>query len=153
MKLVLQRVSSSSVRVDEREIARIARGITILLGAEKGDTTEQVRYLAEKSVNLRMFPDEQGKMNRSCLDIRGQILVVPQFTLAADCARGRRPGFDRAALPEQAETLYLLFIDHIAGAGLSVAAGQFGADMRVDIQNDGPVTFILEHHQPAGRLP
>ncbi|MFQ5717473.1 MAG: D-aminoacyl-tRNA deacylase [Nitrospinales bacterium] len=144
MKLVLQRVLNSSVHVDGREIARISRGLTILFGAEKGDTGKQAEYLAEKTLTLRIFPDLRGKMNRSCLDIGGEILVVSQFTLAGDCSKGRRPGFDRAAPPDVAENLYRLFIERLAASGIKVAAGKFAADMRVDIQNDGPVTFILE---------
>lgn len=144
MKLVLQRVLSSSVRVDGQEIARIGKGVMVLFGAEKGDSQEQAQYLAEKTLNLRIFPDEQGKMNRSCLDIGGEILVVSQFTLAGDCTKGRRPGFDRAASPDLAEKLYRVFIDRLLAGGLTVAAGKFGAEMLVDIQNDGPVTFLLE---------
>lgn len=144
MKIVLQRVLSSSVQVDGGEIARIAKGLTVLFGAEKDDREGHAEYLADKTLNLRIFPDDQGKMNRSCLDIRGEILVVSQFTLAGDCTKGRRPGFDRAALPEQAEKLYRFFVDRLSASGLTVTVGQFGADMLVDIQNDGPVTFILE---------
>ncbi len=144
MKMVLQRVLSSSVWVDDEEIAKISRGITVLLGAEKGDSQENADFLAEKLVNLRIFPDDNGKMNRSCLEIEGEILVVSQFTLAGDCSRGRRPGFGLAADPDFAETLFQLFIQKLEQKGLKVVAGKFGADMRVDIQNDGPVTFILE---------
>ncbi len=144
MKLVLQRVASSSVSVEGKEIGRIARGLMILFGAEKGDGPEKVQWLVDKTVNLRIFADDQGKMNLSCLDIAGEVLVVSQFTLAGDCSRGRRPGFDRAALPEEAKALYLQFIDALKKKGLAVAEGEFGADMQVEIHNDGPVTFILE---------
>ena len=144
MKLVLQRVVSSSVWVDCAEVSRISQGITVLLGVEKGDSQKSAFYLAGKVVNLRIFPDENGKMNRSCLEIGGEILVVSQFTLAGDCSRGQRPGFDRAAEPCNAETLYRFFIRELKQTGLKVAVGVFGADMRVDIQNDGPATFILE---------
>lgn len=144
MKLVIQRVKSSSVHVDGEEIAAISSGLMILFGAEKGDTAEAVKYLADKTLRLRIFPDRQGKMNLSCLDFKGEILVVSQFTLAGDCSRGRRPGFDRAARPEDAEGLYNNFIEELSESGLKVAEGKFGADMLVDIQNDGPVTFILE---------
>ena len=144
MKLVLQRVVSSSVWVDCAEVSRISQGITVLLGVEKGDSQKSAFYLAGKVVNLRIFPDENGKMNRSCLEIGGEILVVSQFTLAGDCSRGQRPGFDRAAEPCNAENLYRFFIRELKQTGLKVAVGVFGADMRVDIQNDGPATFILE---------
>ncbi len=144
MKLVIQRVKSSSVVVGGEEIASISTGLTVLFGAEKGDTMEAVEYLADKTLRLRIFPDSQGKMNLSCEDIKGEILVVSQFTLAGDCSRGRRPGFDKAARPENAEKLYNKFLEELSGAGLKVSAGKFGADMLVNIQNDGPVTFILE---------
>ena len=144
MKLVVQRVSASSVSVQGREIARIERGLMILFGAEKGDGPDQVQWLADKAVNLRIFADDQGKMNHSCLDIGGQVLVVPQFTLAGDCSRGRRPGFDNAAPPVEAESLYRQFVDALKTTGLTVGEGKFAADMEVEIHNDGPVTFILE---------
>ncbi|MBI4390071.1 MAG: D-tyrosyl-tRNA(Tyr) deacylase [Nitrospinae bacterium] len=144
MKLVVQRVSSSSVRVDGREVARISKGLTVLFGAEKGDRDESAIALAEKTVNLRIFPDGGGKMNLSCKDVGGEVLVVSQFTLAGDCSRGRRPGFENAAPPGEAERLYLKFVEEIRRTGLTAACGIFGAHMLVDIQNDGPVTFILE---------
>ena len=130
--------------VNGREITKISKGLTILFGVEKNDSNKQAEYLAEKTLNLRVFHDEQRKMNRSCLDIGGEILVVSQFTLAGCCEKGRRPDFARAALPEQAEKLYRFFIDQLLASGLKVATGQFGVDMLLDIQNDGPVTFILE---------
>ncbi|MBI4384166.1 MAG: D-tyrosyl-tRNA(Tyr) deacylase [Nitrospinae bacterium] len=144
MKLVVQRVSSSSVRVDGREVARISKGLMVLFGAEKDDGEESAKYLAEKTVNLRIFPDDRGKMNLSCKDVGGEVLVVSQFTLAGDCSRGRRPGFENAAPPGAAERLYLKFVEEIRQAGLTAVCGLFGAHMLVDIQNDGPVTFILE---------
>ncbi len=144
MKLVLQRVSASAVTVAGDEIARIGRGLTILFGAEKGDQEASIRWLAEKTLNLRIFPDDAGKMNRSVQDICGEILVVSQFTLAGDCSKGRRPGFDSAAPPDLAEVLYRQFVGTMARSGLVVREGRFGADMQVDIVNDGPVTFILE---------
>ncbi|QPJ60541.1 MAG: D-tyrosyl-tRNA(Tyr) deacylase [Candidatus Nitronauta litoralis] len=144
MKLVLQRVAHSSVTVDGKEIARIGRGLMILFGAEKNDREESIKWLAEKSLNLRIFPDDDGKMNLSVQDIGGEILVVSQFTLAGDCSKGRRPGFDRAALPEEAERLYKLFVEAVVASGLKVGEGRFGADMQVELLNDGPVTFILE---------
>ncbi len=144
MKIVIQRVTRSAVQVDEKEIARISMGLLLLVGAEKGDSEKAVRALAEKILNLRIFSDAAGKMNLSCRDVAGEILVVSQFTLAGDCTRGRRPGFDRAASPEEAEHLYRLLIQELSASKLKVVEGKFGADMRVDIENDGPVTFILE---------
>jgi D-tyrosyl-tRNA(Tyr) deacylase len=116
----------------------------ILFGAEKGDSDEAVNALADKVLNLRIFADDQGKMNRSCLDVKGEILVVSQFTLAGDCSRGRRPGFDNAAAPEEAEGLYQNFIKNLVESKLKIQEGRFGAHMQVDLVNDGPVTFILE---------
>jgi D-tyrosyl-tRNA(Tyr) deacylase len=130
--------------VDDEVIGKIGRGLTILFGAEKGDTDKAVDALAEKVVHLRIFADDQGKMNLSCLDVQGDILVVSQFTLAGDCSRGRRPGFDNAAAPEDAQRLYQKFVGKLAGSKLNVQEGRFGAHMQVDIVNDGPVTFILE---------
>ncbi|KMP11252.1 D-tyrosyl-tRNA(Tyr) deacylase [Candidatus Nitromaritima sp. SCGC AAA799-C22] len=144
MKLVLQRVSSASVSVGEQEIACIGKGLLVLFGAEKGDGEAQADFLAEKTLNLRVFPDENGKMNFSCLDIEAEILVVSQFTLAGDCSRGRRPGFDRAADPETARTLYEHYVGILNRSGLPIATGKFAADMKVSLVNDGPVTFLLE---------
>jgi D-tyrosyl-tRNA(Tyr) deacylase len=144
MKIVVQRVLRSSVSVNDEVIGEIGRGLMILFGAEKGDGDEAVNALADKVLNLRIFADDQGKMNRSCLDIEGEILVVSQFTLAGDCSRGRRPGFDNAAVPVEAERLYQNFIKKLAESKLNIQEGRFGADMQVDIVNDGPVTFILE---------
>jgi D-tyrosyl-tRNA(Tyr) deacylase len=144
LKLVLQRVLSASVCVEGKEIARIKKGLLVLFGAEKGDTISRADFLAEKTVNLRIFADDAGKMNLSCKNIGGEILVVSQFTLAGDCSKGRRPGFDRAARPEDAETLYLRYIEAITETGCKVATGQFAADMKVELVNDGPVTFILD---------
>ena len=144
MKLVLQRVSSASVCVEGKEIAKIGKGLLVLFGVEKGDAISRADFLADKTVNLRIFPDDAGKMNLSCKDIGGEILVVSQFTLAGDCSKGRRQGFDRAARPEDAETLYLRYISAITETGCKVATGQFAADMKVELVNDGPVTFILD---------
>ncbi|NIQ02957.1 MAG: D-tyrosyl-tRNA(Tyr) deacylase [Nitrospinaceae bacterium] len=144
MKIVLQRVARSAVTVEKEVVGRIGRGLMILFGAEKGDADEAVSFLAEKTLHLRIFPDDQGKMNRSCMDIGGEILVVSQFTLAGDCSRGRRPGFDNAAEPGEAERLYRRFVEELAASGLKVEEGRFGALMQVELVNDGPVTFILE---------
>jgi D-aminoacyl-tRNA deacylase len=144
MKLVLQRVANASVSISNKTVADISRGLLIFFGAEKRDDSDKVQFLADKALNLRIFPDTQGKMNLSCLDISGEVLVVSQFTLAGDCTKGRRPGFDNAAPPQEAESLYNLFIQKVSESGLTVAAGQFGADMQVELVNDGPVTFILD---------
>ena len=144
MKLILQRVACASVCVDEEEIANINRGILVLFGVEKGDGEDQTSFLADKTLNLRIFPDDSGKMNFSCVDIGGDILVVSQFTLAGDCSRGRRPGFDRAADPDTARTLYEGYVELLNRSGLKVAMGRFAADMKVQSVNDGPVTFLLE---------
>lgn len=130
--------------VEGKEIARIAKGLLVLFGAEKGDALSRADFLAEKTVHLRIFPDDAGKMNLALKDIGGEVLVVSQFTLAGDCSKGRRPGFDRAARPQDAETLYLRYIEAVRETGCKVATGQFAADMQVALVNDGPVTFILE---------
>lgn len=144
MKLVLQRVACASVCVDGETIAEISKGLLILFGAEKQDDSDKVQYLADKALALRIFPDAQGKMNLSCLDISGEVLVVSQFTLAGDCTKGRRPGFDNAALLGEAESLYSQFVEKVSESGLTVKKGRFGADMQVELVNDGPVTFILD---------
>jgi len=144
VKLILQRVAGASVYVDEDKIANINRGILVLFGVEKGDGEDQTSFLADKTLNLRIFPDDSGKMNFSCVDIGGDILVVSQFTLAGDCSRGRRPGFDRAADPDTARTLYEGYVELLNRSGLKVAMGRFAADMKVQSVNDGPVTFLLE---------
>ena len=134
----------SSVSVKDEVVGEIGKGLMILLGAEKGDGDAAVNALAEKVLHLRIFADDQGKMNRSCLDVKGDILVVSQFTLAGDCSRGRRPGFDNAAAPGEAEQLYKKFVNKLTESKLKIQEGRFGADMQVDLVNDGPVTFILE---------
>ena len=144
MKLILQRVAGASVYVDEEKIANINRGILVLFGVEKGDGEDQTSFLADKTLNLRIFPDDSGKMNFSCVDIGGDILVVSQFTLTGDCSRGRRPGFDRAAGPDTARTLYEYYAELLSRSGLKVSMGRFAADMKVQSVNDGPVTFLLE---------
>jgi len=144
MKIVLQRVARASVSVGGEEIATISRGLLVLFGAEQNDDETKVVFLAEKILNLRVFSDEKGKMNLSCLDISGEVLVVSQFTLAGDCSKGRRPGFDNAAPSNEAKILYQNFINQISKSGLNVNTGEFGADMQVELVNDGPVTFTLE---------
>ena len=153
MKAVLQRVSAASVSVNGRVIACLddavgpagAKGLLVLLGVEQGDSEKDSTYLAQKSADLRIFPDEQGKMNRSLLEVKGQALVVSQFTLIADWRRGRRPGFTSAARPDEGKHLYLHFVEELKRLGLEVQTGEFGAHMEVSLINDRPVTLILEN--------
>jgi D-tyrosyl-tRNA(Tyr) deacylase len=144
MRAVIQRVSSANVNVDGQIVGRIGRGLLVYLGVGKGDNDSDAEFMAEKIANLRIFADEAGKMNRSVLDITGQVLLVSNFTLQGDCRKGRRPGFDDAAEPAIAERLYDKTAQLIAGKGLKVAKGVFGANMQVSSVNDGPVTFILD---------
>ena len=144
MKIILQRVTRASVAIKGERIAAISKGLLVLFGVEKHDDEEKVIFLAEKTLNLRVFPDGKGKMNLSCMDICGEILVVSQFTLAGDCSKGRRPGFDNAAPPDVAQLLYQKFIQQISQSRLKIATGKFGVDMQVELINDGPVTFTLE---------
>ena len=144
MKIILQRVTRASVVIKGERIAAISKGLLVLFGVEKHDDEEKVIFLAEKILNLRVFPDGKGKMNRSCIDICGEILVVSQFTLAGDCSKGRRPGFDNAAPTDLAQLLYQKFIQQISKSRLKIATGKFGVDMQVELINDGPVTFTLE---------
>ena len=144
MKIILQRVTQASVVIKGERIAAISKGLLVLFGVEKHDDEEKVIFLAEKTLNLRVFPDGKGKMNLSCIDICGEILVVSQFTLAGDCSRGRRPGFDNAAPPDVAQLLYQKFVQQISKSRLKIATGKFGVDMQVELINDGPVTFTLE---------
>ncbi len=144
MKAVIQRVTSASVEVDHHMIGQIGEGLLVLLGAAKDDTEADVDYLVEKIPHLRIFPDDEGKMNRSLFDIQGQILLVSQFTLLGDTHRGRRPGFDHAASPDTAKQLYDLTITKWRRKGLSIETGHFGSNMLVSLKNNGPVTFILD---------
>ena len=144
MRLVIQRVTSGKVTVRERTIAEIGSGLVILLGIAPSDGEQQARFLAEKTANLRIFEDEQGKMNRSILDVKGAGLVVSQFTLYADARKGRRPSFTDAALPDQARPLVQRFVELLQAQGVPAQTGEFGAHMLVEIANDGPVTIILE---------
>jgi D-tyrosyl-tRNA(Tyr) deacylase len=144
VKAVIQRVSRARVVIDSREHSSIHAGILILLGVEKGDTTEDGVALAKKIVELRIFEDDAGKMNRSILDTHGEILAVSQFTLLGDCRKGRRPSFDSAAPPEDARQLYNVFVESIRSTGVRVETGVFQADMDVELVNQGPVTFILD---------
>ena len=144
MKLIVQRVRSASVKVDNKVIGEISGGLMTLVGFTHTDTPETVKYLADRAVKLRIFEDENGKMNRSLLDVAGSMLIVSQFTLYGDTVHGRRPGFDAAAKPDQAIPLYEQFIEEVRAFGVNVATGEFGAEMLVTLENDGPVTFTLE---------
>jgi len=144
MRAVVQRVSSSRVVVGGNVVGEIGRGLLVLLGVRTVDTIEQARWLADKVVGLRIFEDDQGKMNVSVADAGGSVLVVSQFTLYGDCSKGRRPSFIDAARPEVAEPLYEAFANAVRMQGVPVATGRFGAMMQVELVNDGPVTVILE---------
>jgi D-aminoacyl-tRNA deacylase len=144
VRAVIQRVSRAAVHIDGREHSRISAGILVLLGVEKEDTAEDAAALARRIVELRIFEDDAGKMNRSITEASGQILAVSQFTLLGDCRKGRRPSFDHAAPPESAKPLYETFVKSIEGLGIPVATGVFQAMMDVELTNQGPVTFILD---------
>ncbi|AXS84370.1 MULTISPECIES: D-aminoacyl-tRNA deacylase [Marinobacter] len=149
MKGLIQRVSKASVAVDGEQIASIETGLLLLLGVVKGDGEREARKLCRKILTYRVFPDAAGRMNRSLFDVGGSLLVVPQFTLAADTSSGTRPGFSLAAGPEEANALYRLFVAEAVSAlgPENVGEGKFGADMKVGLVNDGPVTFLLESGQ------
>jgi len=144
LRAVLQRVKEASVEVEDKVAGSINRGLVLLLGARNGDQEEDVKYLVDKCLNLRIFEDDKGKMNLSALEVKAEILVISQFTLYADTKKGRRPSFTDALNPEEAERLYLKFIEMIKEQGLKVESGVFGAKMLVKISNWGPVTFILD---------
>jgi D-aminoacyl-tRNA deacylase len=149
MRVVIQRVKSAGVEVDGRIIGEIGAGLLLLVGVRHGDNEDDVKYLAEKTANLRIFEDDEGKMNLSLLDTGGSALVVSQFTLYADTKRGRRPGFSEAAEPAQAEKLYLCYADSLSMLGVPVATGRFAAMMEVSLVNSGPVTIIIDSEQRA----
>jgi D-tyrosyl-tRNA(Tyr) deacylase len=149
MRAVLQRVRRGRVSVDGKSVAEIGPGFVILLGVGRGDTAAEADALAEKTSVLRVFEDAEGKMNRSVIDTGGEALVVSQFTLFADTAKGRRPSFLDAADPAQAEPLVRRYADHLRQAGIATQVGVFGAHMLVEIENDGPVTILLERNPPS----
>ena len=144
MKVLIQKVSRAEVRVADRVVGSIGEGALLFLGVEKGDTDKDVSFLTEKITHLRIFPDAEGKMNLSLLDVGGEILVVSQFTLAGDVQKGRRPSFDKAAPPEMAERYYQEFVHQLKKTRLKVATGEFQAMMSVELVNEGPVTFMVE---------
>lgn len=144
MRLVLQRVSRAAVRVGDRTTGAIGRGLLLLVGFKNGDSAAEIEWMVEKVVGLRVFPDNEGKMNRDVREVGGAILVVSQFTLYGDARKGRRPSFVGAAPPGEAESAYRRFVSALAGRDVVVATGEFGALMEVDLVNDGPVTLILE---------
>lgn len=153
MKLILQRVTSASVQVRDSEssseaifrtVGAISRGYMVLLGIKKGDTQQESHFLIKKLLELRLFPDDQGRFDRSIVDIQGELLIVSQFTLYGNCKKGRRPSFDEAAPPAEAKRIYDEFITLLKAAYPHVQTGEFGASMSVSLVNDGPVTFVLE---------
>lgn len=144
MRALLQRVSEASVKVDGEVIGEIGQGLLILICAMEGDEEAKSAQLAAKISKLRIFKDEEGKMNRSIMDIGGSALIISQFTLAADTSRGNRPGFSQAARPEDGERLYEIFKNDVAALGIPTACGKFGADMKVSLVNDGPVTIWMD---------
>ncbi len=144
MRVVLQRVREALVEVECKTVGKIDKGLVLLIGATTGDSEKEVGYLAEKCVNMRIFEDAQGKMNRSVLEVGAEVLVISQFTLYGDTRKGRRPSFTEALEPVEAEKLYMKFVDYLKEKGLKVEHGVFGAKMLVKIFNDGPATFILD---------
>lgn len=144
MRAVIQRVLESSVRVDGQVVGEIGKGIMVLLGVEEGDTEKEAQYIADKIIGLRIFEDEEGKMNHSLQEVGGELLAISQFTLLGDARKGRRPSYSNAARPEEANRLYEFFVEKIKAAGTKVEKGVFQADMKVALINDGPVTILLD---------
>lgn len=144
MRAVVQRVKHSSVEVDGQIVGSIQSGLLILLGIKNGDTEKEVNWLSNKVASLRIFEDEDGKMNKELKDIDGSILLISQFTLYGDCVKGKRPSFIEAARPEVAIPLYKKFIQNLKDMGIKVETGVFGADMKVELLNDGPVTLVID---------
>jgi D-tyrosyl-tRNA(Tyr) deacylase len=144
MRAVVQRVSRAQVHIDSEVTGSISKGLVVFVGIRAEDNSNDLQWLAEKIVNLRIFEDEFGKMNRSLADIEGEMLIISQFTLYGDCRKGRRPGFSAAAPPEIAEPYYQHFVREVKAKGIQVATGTFQADMQVELLNDGPVTLLLD---------
>lgn len=144
MRVVLQRVVKASVAISGSKVSSIGHGWLVFLGIGEDDLASQINPLVDKIMGLRLFSDEAGKFNHSIVDVGGSLLIVSQFTLYADCSRGRRPSFTKAGRPEHAKKLYHEFVDTCRRSGIEVATGEFGADMRVHIENDGPVTIVLD---------
>ncbi len=147
VKALLQRVTGASVSVGGEEVGRIGQGLVVFVGVAGGDTEKEAQYLAQKTVNLRIFADEAGKFDLSALDIKGELLIVSQFTLLADTRKGRRPSFVEAAPPEKAESLFEQFVEQVRASRLKVETGRFRQYMRVEINNDGPVTILLDSRE------
>lgn len=144
MRAVVQRVSRAKVTVAGEVTGEIGQGLVVLLGVSEDDTQDDASYLAEKIVSLRIFPDNEGKMNRSLVDVAGKMLIVSQFTLYGDCRKGRRPSFIKAARPEPADSLYRIFVVEVQGQGVATATGRFQTHMDVELVNDGPVTLLVD---------
>jgi D-tyrosyl-tRNA(Tyr) deacylase len=144
MRAVVQRVGKALVRVDKEIISSIGPGLTVFLGIHGNDGPNEIEWMADKLVNLRIFEDEEGKMNLSLLDLGGEMLIVSQFTLYGDCRKGRRPGFSEAAPPAFAEPVYRRFIEEVRKRGITTATGRFQAAMEIELVNDGPVTLIID---------
>ena len=150
MRALIQRVASAKVEVEGRVTGEIGRGLLILVAVHESDTEKDVNWLADKVVSLRLFSDDGDKMNLSCLDIGGELLVVSQFTLYGDCRRGRRPSYSHSAAPQLAEPLYQRFVERLQQSGLNVQQGVFQAHMNVSLVNDGPVTVLVDSPRPNG---
>ncbi|MDC0047128.1 D-aminoacyl-tRNA deacylase [Chloroflexi bacterium] len=146
MKALIQRVKQASVNINQSEYSKISKGLLILVGIHKNDSVDDIKFIIDKSINLRIFSDENDKFNYSALDIRSELLIVSQFTLHADTSKGRRPSFFDSALPENAEKLYDQVIDEYNKTGLEIKTGEFGAKMEINLINDGPVTIMLDSH-------
>ena len=144
MRAGIQRVHRAQITIDREETRQTGRGLVVFLGVLRGDTEKQADFMAEKVYGLRIFPDENDKMNLSLPDVGGEVLVVSNFTLGTDCKKGRRPSFDMAAPPEEANALYLRFVEQLRAQGVRVETGEFGAYMEVLVSNDGPVTLIID---------
>ena len=153
MKAVLQRVTRASVSVDGQVVGRIEQGLVILVGVANGDTEQDARYLAQKAAEIRIFADDAGKFNLSAIDVKGELLLISQFTLLADTKKGRRPSFIDAAPPETAERLFDEFVDAARASGLKIETGRFQQHMLVEIHNDGPVTIVLDSRDKLPRQP